>query len=138
MKMTFTAPNRPLSINEANRMHWASKRRRLEPWRKEVWLRWLAMPEKDRAELAKEGLIVVTVTLPFSRAGRRDPHNYTSTVVKALIDELVKHGLAPDDTPDFIKVEDPVLVVDKELTVTIELHKQKGTNNERHQKRPAR
>lgn len=137
MKITFTAPNRPLSINEANSMHWASKRRRLEPWRQEVWLRWLARSEQDRLEMAEEGLIIVKVTLPFSRAGRRDAHNYTSTVVKALIDELIKHGMAPDDTPEFIKVEDPVLVVDKDLTVTVELNKQKGTKDDQHKKRTA-
>lgn len=126
MQLTFTAPNRPLSINEANSMHWAARRRRLEPWRKEVWLRWLALPDADKKAFTDApGVILVEVTLPFARAGRRDPHNYTSTVVKALIDELVQAGMAPDDTPEFVTVAEPKLLVKKELCVTVTLTKQK-------------
>jgi hypothetical protein len=125
VRLTFTAPNRPLSINEANSMHWAAKRRRLEPWRQEVWLRWLALPDDERRAFTDApGVITVAVELPFARAGRRDPHNYTSTVVKALIDELVKAGMAPDDTPEYVTVAEPKLLVRKDLCVTVTLTKE--------------
>lgn len=61
----------------------------------------------------------VHVTIPFSTNRRRDPHNYTSTVVKAVIDGLRNAGVFTDDTAEHLSVIDPTLVVGTELVVTI-------------------
>jgi hypothetical protein len=126
LTLIFEAPNRPLSINEANGMHWAAKRRRLEPWRDAVWLAWKTLDPKELDAFLKDhGVIEVAVTLPFARAGRRDPHNYTSTMAKAIVDELVKSGMAPDDTPEFVTVSEPKLLVSSSLVATVELTKRR-------------
>ena len=54
---------------------------------------------------------LVTVALPFARAGTRDPMNYVGTVVKALIDGMVDAGCWPDDTAEWVEVRQPVLEV---------------------------
>ena len=65
------------------------------------------------------GPSMVHVTIPFSTNRRRDPHNYTSTVVKAVIDGLRAAGVFADDTPDHLSVVDPTLIVGDTLTITI-------------------
>lgn len=113
---TFTAPNRPLSVNEANKMHWATRRLRLAPWKE------LTRAAYRATATTKTGVPVeVRITLPFERNARRDPHNYTSTTVKAIVDVLVVEGLVPDDTAEWVTVYDPALVVDKHLTVRVEV-----------------
>lgn len=99
VELRFPAPNRPVSINE--KMHWAALRRRLAPWRTLTGAAWRA------AGSPRPGPCEVRVTLPFARAARRDPHNYVAPLVKALIDELVKVGCWPDDTPEFVTVVEP-------------------------------
>ncbi len=118
MELTFTAPNRPLSINESNRMHWAARKRRLDGWKILTLAAYREASPKDRD--AVEGKpCTIQVHLPFERAGRRDAHNYTGTVVKAIIDSLVSAGMVPDDTPEWVTVQDPNLVVDKTGEVRI-------------------
>jgi hypothetical protein len=116
--MTFTAPTRPLSINESNRMHWAARNRRLKDWGvcTEVAYRLLDREEKEKLKGQK---VKVYVHLPFNRKGRRDPHNYVGTNVKTIVDALINAGLAPDDTPEYITVAEPRLKVDKEHVVLI-------------------
>lgn len=113
MELTFPAPNRPVSINE--RLHWAVLRRRLAPWR--TSLRWAYLAAGSPAL----GPSVVTVEVPFARAGRRDPHNYVAPLVKALVDELVACGAWPDDTPEWVSVAEPVLVVGKDAQVVVRI-----------------
>ena len=125
--LEFTAPTRPLSINRANGMHFAARRRLLEPWKDVAW----ALGHNYRREAARTpqgrptGPITVQVVLPFRQANRRDAHNYTGTVVKAVVDGLVRAGIIPDDTPDHLTVLDPefVIVRDKSepLTSTIRI-----------------
>lgn len=111
---TYKAPNRPLSINEANRMHWAPRRLRLAPWKE------LTRAAYRAAKKEKTGVPVdVLVILPFERKARRDPHNYTSTTVKAIVDVLVAEGLVPDDTAEWVRVLEPELVVGKDLDVRV-------------------
>lgn len=116
VSFTFTAPNRPLSINEANKMHWAKKRLRLAPWKELV---------RDAYREATKGTtgvpVKILVWLPFERKARRDAHNYTSTMVKMIVDILVAEGLVPDDTPEWVRVEDPELVIDPQLRVHVEV-----------------
>ena len=107
LTLSFEAPNPPLSINEANRMkHWAQKARRLKPWRECVTAAW-----EDSDKAIKGMPCTVQVILPFRTNQRRDPHNYTGTVVKALVDALVRAGAWPDDTPEWVNVLDPLCEV---------------------------
>jgi hypothetical protein len=116
--MTFTAPSRPLSTNESNRMHWAARRRRLKDWGTLTEVAYRHLDSEEKATL-KDQKIKVYVHLPFSRKSRRDPHNYVGTNVKAIVDALITAGLAPDDTPEYITVCEPRLTVDSSNVVLI-------------------
>jgi crossover junction endodeoxyribonuclease RusA len=111
MELTFVAPTRPLSVNE--KVHWAAARRRLAPWRSLTRQAFLLAGSPSLPPST------VTVTVPFSRNARRDPHNYVAPLVKALIDELVQAGAWPDDDPTWVTVIEPVLVVDPAGLVVI-------------------
>lgn len=115
--LTFPAPNVPLSINESNRMHWAARSRRLKPWKllAEVEAR------NNYKQPANVVPVLIKITLPFDRKGRRDPHNYSSTVVKSIIDGLVAAGVVPDDTDAWVEVADPILQVCPAGWVRIEI-----------------
>lgn len=124
-ELTFLAPGVPPSINKTKGIHWAASRRLLEPWRD------LAGAVAHNAIVRRGGKarfrqvpVAVQVTLPFRQGARRDPHNYTGTVVKAIVDGLKNAGLVPDDTAAWVTVLDPVIVVvpaPKPLRVTITL-----------------
>lgn len=115
--LTFTAPNRPLSENESRRLHWAQRRRRLEDWKISTTAAWRVADPEDKATLLGKR-ISVRMQLPFARNGRRDPHNYVGTNVKACVDALT--GLAwVDDTTEFVLVHEPELKVDKSDEVRI-------------------
>lgn len=120
IELVFAQPTHPLSINESNRLHWAARRRRLEPWGFACIAAWQQLPEAARRPAnAKVG---IRVTLTFERNGRRDPHNYTGTVVKRLVDTLVGHiGLVPDDTAEWVVIHDPVLRVADDNLCHIEI-----------------
>lgn len=112
--LTFDAPGVPLSINKANSLHWAARRRHLLPWRIAVAeaYRSAGSPEMPRSS--------VHVAFPFPQKARRDPHNYVAPMVKALIDELVAEGCWPDDTPQYVSVIEPTLVAPAtECVITI-------------------
>lgn len=121
--LTFTAPNRPASINRTKSMHWAARQRALEPWKDLAWA--VARNYRVQARGFVPMPITVQAVLPFRTANRRDPHNYTGTVVKAIVDGLVKAGVVPDDTPDWVTVIDPEfrIVRDKSdpLTATVRI-----------------
>jgi hypothetical protein len=113
--LEFRAPTTPLSQNEAKGRHWGRVRRDLSPWKDATWAmarnaivqgRWypaVAPPQHVP--------ITVQVTIPFRTNRGRDAHNYTGTVVKAVVDGLVKAHIVPDDTPDWVTVLDSTLVV---------------------------
>ena len=118
--LTFTAPNRPLSINESSRMHWAERRRRLRPWHDCTLAAYKHADQGDKDTLSGRR-IRIHITIPFARAGRRDPHNYSSTVLKTIVDALVTAGMTADDTHEFVETIEPRLRVDPEGTVLIYL-----------------
>lgn len=140
----FEAPSRPLSENESRKIHWATRRNRLKPWKEATAAAWLLFaeffshnPELREAWISRPGTVLVT--LPFDRteaqweADRRDPHNYVGTMCKVIVDQLtdkktgsIKRGdvqietrLWPDDTPDFVEVLEPKLVRGKTAEVRI-------------------
>jgi Holliday junction resolvase RusA-like endonuclease len=111
-------PERPLSTNEANRMHWAQKARRLEPWRDTtiILAKQQKIPEKVGGRRGR-----ITVVIPFRTKTRRDPHNYVGTVVKSTVDGLVQAGVWPDDNPKYVEVMEPRLVIGEHAEVEIEV-----------------
>lgn len=133
LELSFPAPNKPLSINEANKMHWAAKRRRLEPWRSATQVAWIQAAKKQN--LVKGKPCLVEIHIPFPDRRRRDPHNYSSTVQKVIIDALVMktevvgvahptsvvvwEGCWEDDNPTWVKTLEPVLYVGTECKVRI-------------------
>lgn len=130
LELRFVAPGRPMSTNEANRTHWAKRSRAMRPWRDAVALAWKqARPDWDRV---KDRKCTVEVFLPFPDKRRRDPANFVGTIVKSLVDELttkierygkqtvmVREGCWPDDTPDYVEVIEPRIVVGTECVVRI-------------------
>lgn len=117
--LRFPKPNNPLSINKANRMHWAAKKRELDPWRELAGYTWLGLKARERQAVQNKPC-TVQVILPFRTAQRRDPHNYVGTVVKAVVDALVKAGAWPDDTPEWVTVLDPVCKIGGDVLVVLE------------------
>ena len=109
MILEFRQPNNPLSINKGNALHWAQRRRILNPWKEAIQTEWLLHKEEWPEVQGKP--CVVQVSLWFRTNHRRDPHNYTGTVVKALIDALVQVGVWPDDTPEWVTVLDPKILL---------------------------
>lgn len=93
-------------------MHWSKVRERLDPWRDTA--AWVAKGKRKQvhALIAEHGLpLRVRVTIPFEVNRRRDPHNYTGTIVKKLVDSLILAAWVPDDSERWVEVADPLLVV---------------------------
>lgn len=107
MRISFHPPCPPWSVNE--RRHWAAEGRDRKLWKTLARLR--AEDYLLRRTLPGLRPSNVSVTIPFPGPGRRDPHNYTGTVVKAIIDGLVAAGCWPDDTAEYVTVIDPTLTV---------------------------
>lgn len=99
--LSFGAPADVWSINQ--RMHWSTRARLVEQWRK-------GTTRAARGLSPKPGRWYVVVSLPFRRnSEKRDPHNFTGTVVKSVIDGLTDAGLWPDDIPRYVAVGDPIV-----------------------------
>lgn len=113
--LTFTQPNIPLSINKSNTLHWAARKKALDPWRLCVLEAW----QKTNVSVKDYRAVSVQVCLEFSTNRRRDAHNYTGTVVKTIIDTLVTRcALIPDDTPQWLTVLDSKLTIVDTLPLT--------------------
>lgn len=129
IELRFPAPTPPLSINGANRMHWAQKRKQLAPWKEAARLAWIEQGRGVAGEIDGQR-VLVEVTLPFAKKARRDPHNYTGTVVKAIVDGLIAGGMKPDDHAGFVSVSDPRLIVGGfPVVVRIEATGQRESND---------
>lgn len=109
--LAFMQPATPVSINAV-----AGRSRRSWAWRVNSWkattttlatdaMRALEIPQ-DGSGIARIGVLV---SWQARGARRRDPHNYSSTTVKAVVDGLVAAGVVADDTGDQVVVYDPVI-----------------------------
>lgn len=107
------APGPFLNLND--RMHWAPQARLIETWR--FWAK-IVGRSYGSPKLLRRGPSIVTVELPVPDKRRRDPHNYIATV-KPIIDGLVDAGLWPDDTPEWVSVAEPRLIVRRDHLVRI-------------------
>lgn len=119
----FPAPTQPLSINKARGRHWAASKRLLDPWnhmalvamRQGLARAWVTEQRGGRWHDGVRTPVSIQVELPFrTAAARRDPHNYTGTNVKAVVDGLVRGGLVPDDGPEWVTVVDPALIIQRD------------------------
>lgn len=107
--LEFRQPVPPISINALKGKHWAVSERATKPWGEATWAH--LRNHLIRTGEARGRPVTVQVELRFRKPGRRDPHNYTGTVVKACIDGIVRAGLVPDDTAEYVTVLDPILTV---------------------------
>lgn len=125
--LTFTAPNRPLSVNAQG--NWGKRHRLLTPWKDVTWA--LARNHRVRASSFAPVPITVQVVLPFRQNARRDAHNYTGTVVKAVVDGLKDAQIVPDDTPEWVTVLDPEFSIQPDksehLTATVRIRPRETT-----------
>lgn len=109
--LTFRAPTKPLSQNNAKGKHWARVNQMLDPWKAAAHVTAHNAIVRGEWKATDHRPITVQVAIPFRDVRRRDAHNYTGTIVKAVVDGLVKAGVVPDDTPDWVTVLDPLLEV---------------------------
>lgn len=100
----FPVPGPLLSMND--RLHWSVTRRRSKYWLDAAYYAALEHVRPPR----RQGTSLIQVTLPVKGRRRRDPHNFMPTV-KPIVDGLVHAGLWPDDTPEFVTVAEPRLLV---------------------------
>lgn len=104
----FTPPAEVWSTNRHG--SWQKNMRLHKEWENYVGWLWLALPSTmRRAHMGAPATVRVSLTFPMNR--KRDPHNYVGTVVKAIVDGLVRVGVWPDDTPEWVSVAEPVLKV---------------------------
>ena len=102
----FPLPAKCLTMNQ--RLHWAQKSKISRAWRDAA-----SDAADEHIDPALYGYLppsLVTVHLPVKGNRRRDPHNWFPTI-KPIIDGLVDAGLWPDDTPEWVRCTEPVLVV---------------------------
>jgi crossover junction endodeoxyribonuclease RusA len=105
MEIRYPTPGRIWSTNDDRTMHWAVRSRLVREWRDTTAI--IARMQK----VQPQGPSIVTIDLRFSRNGRRDPMNYVGTCLKAAIDGLVDAGVWPDDTPDWVEIRQPNLII---------------------------
>lgn len=113
-RLSFPQPGELVSENAVNRMHWAQRKRLMDPWKDAAAYSVMSLGHSLKLELWGEPK-TVTVYLPFTTNRRRDPHNYVGTVCKAIVDGLVIGGLWPDDNPSYVSLAEPKLTVYKNL-----------------------
>jgi Holliday junction resolvase RusA-like endonuclease len=119
MVLKFPAPAVPRSVNDEPRSVRAriARTHEKQAWRDRAYYATCATvrSKPDRARGPSE----VRVTIPFATSRRRDPHNYTTTVVKPIIDGMRLAGVWPDDNADWVEVRDSRLVVGGPVIVTV-------------------
>ena len=120
LSFTFEPPDKVWTINE--RLHWSATAGLKSSWRMagSVYGRKARLDAKMPRPAFDDGA-QVQVRLPFRTERRRDAHNYTGTVVKAVVDGLVDAGLFPDDSSGYVTVMDPILDVEGPGLVTVEI-----------------
>lgn len=125
--LEFKQPSLPLSLNKSNAIHWAQRKRYLEPWRLAIANAYIRINVIKELPIAP---LDIEFTFQFPSNNRRDPHNYVATV-KPLVDELVQQGLVPDDTAEWLSVKEPKLEVNKEQICTVKISVRKTDDNDR-------
>lgn len=100
-------------------MHHMERAKRVSLWKNTTRLLFRSAVVKKDLVLPL-GAGIVHVKIPFRDMRRRDPHNYCGTVVKAIIDGLVEGGAWPDDTPEYVGHQEPLLYKGSSVIVWVE------------------
>lgn len=103
--LSFSPPTKPWSTNQDRNLSKHERHSMIQAWKL------ITMVEYRNARLGNQPPGLVLITIPFDTNRTRDPHNYCGTVVKAIIDGLVKGGAWPDDTPEYVGHLEPWLTV---------------------------
>lgn len=114
--IVFDAPGPLMSMN--NRDHWRIHAARTKEWKEAA--QWAASRQLG-LELFETAhpRCHVNVLLPVrSLKIRRDPHNYYPTI-KAIVDGLVKAGVWPDDTPEYVITHEPNFTQGGQVAITL-------------------
>lgn len=104
----------PPSVNVATRMHGAAHSAAMEGWRDNATTVARAAARSLHLALPLPPSII-RVTCPMPTATIRDPHNYTGTLVKSIIDGLVRARFWTDDSTGHVTVVDTRFVHIPEL-----------------------
>lgn len=115
LTVSFPPPTKPWSTNDDRRFHPHQRAEHIRQWKTATLIAWR---QAEHGPLGQRG--VVTLQIPFAQNRRRDPHNYCGTVLKAVVDGLVRAGVWPDDTPEWVGHREPVLLKGGLVVVTIE------------------
>ncbi len=99
LELTFARPGRAVTSN--GRFHWAEKRRLLLPWILATRAAWIQAGRPTNV-----GPSIVEIRFGVLDRRRRDPSNLMPTQ-KAIVDELVRCGLWPDDNPEWVEERMP-------------------------------
>jgi hypothetical protein len=98
-----------ISVNRIQGSHWALTRPTKDAWRDGI--QWLAQGGKIAGlDIVRGKPCALRFVLPFQVGRRRDPSNYVDSVVKWMVDGLVRAGVWPDDNPEYVEVLEPLLV----------------------------
>lgn len=100
-------------VTANSREHWAVKHRALKPWRIATRAAWF-----EAGRPTDVGASVVSIRFSVLDRRRRDPSNLMPTQ-KAIIDELVRCGVWPDDNPEWVTEMMPTVGVGGFVKVTI-------------------
>lgn len=104
-QVVFEQPDWPVSINALRGKHWKVWARLLDPWQAAASNAWFL------AGLGSQPPAYVRCEFSVPDRRKRDPHNYTGTVVKAVMDGLVRADAWPDDNPAWVLTDEPRLLV---------------------------
>jgi crossover junction endodeoxyribonuclease RusA len=111
LELAFPRPGRSVTAN--GRHHWAEKRRLLQPWILSTRAAWIQAGRPQNV-----GPSIVEIRFGVNDKRRRDPSNLMPTQ-KAIVDELVRCGLWPDDTPEWLEERMPTIVLGDHVIVRI-------------------
>lgn len=99
---------RLVTANQHHGQHWGRTHTDKVQWREGM----VVLAKKHRIDQRVHGRpCLVRFAYPVPDNRRRDPSNLVGTVVKWSVDGLVKAGVWPDDTPQYVSVLEPLLVV---------------------------
>lgn len=115
--IVFDVPDKPWSTNQDRNLHHQTRAKKIKCWKTATVVAY--KNQLKGRELPPDAM--VKVTIPFTTNQKRDPHNYCGTVVKAVIDGLVKGGAWPDDTPNYVDHISPICLKDKNGKVIVDI-----------------
>ena len=118
LEFGFPPPAKAWSTNQDRQFHHMERSQLIADWKGATLLHYRSYCNSLRIGYAlPPGIVQVHIPVVDNR--RRDPHNYCGTVLKAVIDGLVKAGAWPDDTPEWVGHREPILKPGRIVVVEI-------------------